>query len=248
MPFLHLKSYGVRKFRKSLPYLYQNSVYKNVLEGNGNVIQQLCLFSHSSGSLWEHYKVLGITTSATKKQIKEAYLEKCKLYHPDKHPGNKVMHEKFVKIKQAYDALKDHQPGSTIPKQPNRRQEPYNYYSNSNYYQKYGRRTATWDDVIKEQQENHRIYKEHMRKKYEKQDATMSRNRNDTLNDYWDYVYSDNFKKPKVEHKLSERSDLLFVLLIFIICSSILKARIDDAKERMIMLERIKKINNINND
>ena len=84
--------------------------------------------------------------------LTEAYLEKCKLYHPDKHPGNKLMHEKFVKIKQAYDVLKDHQVGGTIPKSPNSQQESYNFYKNSNYYQKYRRRTATWDDVIREQQ------------------------------------------------------------------------------------------------
>jgi len=248
MPLLHLKSYGVRKFRKSIPYLYLGSSNKTFLKERENLVQQLCLFGGSSGSLLEHYKILGITTTATKNQIKEAYLKKCKLYHPDKHPGNKLMHEKFVKIKQAYDVLKDHQVGGTIPKSPNSQQESYNFYKNSNYYQKHRRRTATWDDVIREQQENQKIYKEHMRRKYEQQDATISQTRTESLNDYWDYVYSDNYKKARMEHKLSERSDVLLFFLLLIICLSAISARLSDAKERMHRLKEIEKLNNVTND
>ena len=53
---------------------------------------------------YEACKILGIASSATPDQVKTAYRELAKKYHPDvcKLPG---ANEKFVKINQAYDYL-----------------------------------------------------------------------------------------------------------------------------------------------
>ena len=54
------------------------------------------------------YKVLGVPTNATESQIKEAYRELAKKYHPDKYINNPLADlaaEKMREINEAYDAL-----------------------------------------------------------------------------------------------------------------------------------------------
>jgi DnaJ-class molecular chaperone len=53
------------------------------------------------------YETLGITRSATDKEIKEAFKKLARKYHPDLHPGDKSAEEKFKDISAANDLLKD---------------------------------------------------------------------------------------------------------------------------------------------
>lgn len=55
----------------------------------------------------DFYQALGVTESATQDQIKKAYREIAKKYHPDKNPGNKTAEEKFKEASEAYDTLSD---------------------------------------------------------------------------------------------------------------------------------------------
>ena len=50
------------------------------------------------------YLTLGISPSSSKKEIKKAHLRLAKILHPDKETGNE---EKFIKIQQAYEVLRD---------------------------------------------------------------------------------------------------------------------------------------------
>jgi DnaJ-class molecular chaperone len=52
----------------------------------------------------DYYKVLGLTSSATDKEITRAYRKLAKEFHPDTHPGSE---EKFKEISVAYDVLGD---------------------------------------------------------------------------------------------------------------------------------------------
>jgi hypothetical protein len=56
--------------------------------------------------LKNHYQVLGVPSTATISEIKKAYRNKARLYHPDssKDPGTT---QKFVEITEAYDILTD---------------------------------------------------------------------------------------------------------------------------------------------
>ena len=51
------------------------------------------------------YKVLGISQGATKDEIKRAYRQKAKEYHPDLHPDDPKATEKMNEINEAYDML-----------------------------------------------------------------------------------------------------------------------------------------------
>ncbi|CAK8694039.1 unnamed protein product [Clavelina lepadiformis] len=50
-------------------------------------------------------EVLGVPRNATREEIKKAYLQKVKEYHPDKHPDCPEKHEKMKQTNEAYNAL-----------------------------------------------------------------------------------------------------------------------------------------------
>ena len=52
----------------------------------------------------DYYKVLGVSTTATDKEITRAYRKLAKQYHPDANPGSE---ERFKEISAAYDVLGD---------------------------------------------------------------------------------------------------------------------------------------------
>ncbi|KAI1381040.1 DnaJ-domain-containing protein [Hypoxylon crocopeplum] len=55
----------------------------------------------------DFYNILGIDRQATDKQIKSAYRQLSKKYHPDKNPGDPTAKDKFVEVSEAYEALID---------------------------------------------------------------------------------------------------------------------------------------------
>jgi DnaJ-class molecular chaperone len=53
------------------------------------------------------YETLGVTRSATDKEIKDAFKKLARKFHPDLHPGDKTAEAKFKEISAANDLLKD---------------------------------------------------------------------------------------------------------------------------------------------
>lgn len=53
------------------------------------------------------YVILGVSKSATDKEIKAAYRKLAMRWHPDRNAGSVEAEEKFKKIKEAYEVLSD---------------------------------------------------------------------------------------------------------------------------------------------
>lgn len=55
----------------------------------------------------DYYEVLGINRNATDQEIKKAFRQLAKKYHPDLNPNNKEAEQKFKEINEAYEVLGD---------------------------------------------------------------------------------------------------------------------------------------------
>jgi molecular chaperone DnaJ len=55
----------------------------------------------------DFYEVLGISRKAPQDEIKKAYRELARKWHPDRNPDDPEAEERFKEIQQAYDALSD---------------------------------------------------------------------------------------------------------------------------------------------
>ena len=53
----------------------------------------------------DFYRILGVPENASAEEIKRAYRELAKKYHPDKHKGNKGAEERFKDISEAHAVL-----------------------------------------------------------------------------------------------------------------------------------------------
>lgn len=55
----------------------------------------------------DYYEVLGIQKGATDDEVKKAYRQMAKKYHPDLNPGDKEAEAKFKEVNEAYEVISD---------------------------------------------------------------------------------------------------------------------------------------------
>jgi DnaJ-class molecular chaperone len=55
----------------------------------------------------DYYKTLGVTKTASEKEIKQAFRKLARKLHPDVNPGDKAAEAKFKEVNEAYEVLGD---------------------------------------------------------------------------------------------------------------------------------------------
>jgi molecular chaperone DnaJ len=55
----------------------------------------------------DYYSILGVSRSASEKEIKQAFRRLARKYHPDVNPGDKSAEERFKQVSEAYEVLSD---------------------------------------------------------------------------------------------------------------------------------------------
>ncbi|NBW87817.1 MAG: J domain-containing protein, partial [Planctomycetia bacterium] len=55
----------------------------------------------------DHYQTLGVPRTASAEDIRKAYRDLARKYHPDLHPDDEAAKAKFKQVQAAFDVLND---------------------------------------------------------------------------------------------------------------------------------------------
>ncbi|ELR96909.1 DnaJ C-terminal domain-containing protein [Gloeocapsa sp. PCC 73106] len=104
-----------------------------------------------------YYAILGVPSNATQEEIKKAFRQLARQYHPDVNPNNKASEEKFKYINEAYDVLYDEEKRKTYDAQNNYssrfRSSKNGAQRNASVVEKIKQRRSAFSSVSKDERE-----------------------------------------------------------------------------------------------
>ncbi|CAF2871931.1 unnamed protein product [Rotaria sp. Silwood2] len=129
-------------FRTSPKYIWANKGCSDYFHPYGNIITSTvqshrsivftsCRYYKTANvNSRNYYELLGVERTATQKEIKKAFYKLSKEYHPDSNSADKSLHEKFVKINEAFSVLSKHSTRTIYDQSLNSiSRSPYQSYS-----------------------------------------------------------------------------------------------------------------------
>ena len=100
----------LRSLRHLSPKFRSNSWPRLVLKTCPIAVPIMCRHFNTTNNLFankDFYKILGVDKSATPKDIKKAYYQLAKKYHPDTNNKDPTSAKKFQDVSEAYEVLSD---------------------------------------------------------------------------------------------------------------------------------------------
>lgn len=88
----------------------------------------------------DYYDILEIDSTASDKEVRDAFRRLTKLYHPDKHSNSKHSHKKYIKIVEAFNVLSDNNNRQQYDMERGGNAQPFSRSYNNRESSNYSRR------------------------------------------------------------------------------------------------------------